>query len=367
VTLKLLSNQPRDYAWGSTTLLAELRGEPEASGPEAELWFGTHPMSPALTLPELEPLAELTDGPLGFLVKLLAAEQPLSIQAHPSRERAAAQFALENQRGLALDDPSRNYRDDNHKPELLVAITDFSALCGFRPLTETMAEVESQAANNSEFDAWLRELEAGGYQAAVSWAFANPQLADALSPGNCLTRKRARLVADLQSLYQSDAGVLVSLMLNLVQLAPGEAIYLPAGNLHSYLGGLGVEVMAASDNVLRGGLTKKRVDVAELTAVLDYRELPDPKLSFTSVATGVTRLIGTDDFEVYRLEPSASTVIADLELKRPTIAVCTAGSVMLSTSLDVQLELKPGQAAYLGPEARLFSVAGSGTLYCAMG
>jgi mannose-6-phosphate isomerase len=367
VTLKLLTNQPRSFVWGSRSLLSGLRREPETSQPEAEIWFGTHPISPAQTLPERQPLSELTTKPLGFLVKLLAAEQPLSIQAHPNRERAAAQFALENQRGLGIDDPSRNYRDDNHKPELLVAISDFSALCGFRPLTESMAELQSQAESNSVFYPWLRELQGGGYPAAMSWAFANPQLADELVSGSCLTPKRGGLVADLQSMYPGDAGILVSLMLNLVQLAPGEAIYLPSGNLHSYLGGLGLEVMAASDNVLRGGLTKKRVDVAELTAVVDYRELLNPKLKFTRLAHGIFRLVTTDDFDVYCLEPSASTVIADLELRHPTIAVCTAGSVIISTSLDSQLELKPGQAAYIGPEARLFSVSGSGTLYCAMG
>lgn len=356
-----IENDALSYDWGSKTLLTDLRGLPEAEQPESEIWFGTHHGSPARSVENGKSLAELVEK-LPFLVKLLACERPLSIQAHPNRERAAEQFAAENKRGLAIDAPERNYRDENHKPELLIALTPFSALCGFRPLEDSRAEIRSLAKAAPELADLLAELE-NGYTAALGWAFANPQPLKALDPAHCLSRRRARLLERLLELHPGDPGVLVSLFLNLVTLAPGEAIYLPAGNLHSYLSGLGLEVMAASDNVLRGGLTNKHVDVAELLAIVDHRELAEPTQPMRELSSGVTEIIDTEDFRVYRLEPSARNVIADIELGSHAIVVCAAGTVSLSTSLDAPLELRAGQAAYIGAEARLFSAAGSGTAY----
>jgi mannose-6-phosphate isomerase len=356
-----IENDARSYAWGSKTLLRDLRGEPAADYPESEIWFGTHPASPARLADTGVSLADTVD-PLPFLVKLLAAEQPLSIQAHPSRGRAVKQFAAENQRGLALDAPNRNYRDDNHKPELLIALTDFSALCGFRPLQQTVAEVSSLAVISSGLRPLVAEL-ANGYGPALDWVFQNPQVVATLDPAHCLSRRRARLTEQLLEQHPGDPGVLVSLFLNLVTLAPGEALYLPAGNLHSYLSGLGLEVMAASDNVLRGGLTTKHIDVAELMAVVDHSVLDDPKQRARELSSGITEIIETEDFKVYRLEPSAKNVIADIELASEAIVVCVAGTVSLSTSLDQPLELRAGQAAYVSAEARLFSAAGAGTAY----
>lgn len=360
-----IENSARQYAWGSETLLADLQGREPSGQPEAEIWFGTHPVSPARVSETGEALSELIE-PLPFLVKFLAAAEPLSIQAHPDRARAEKRFAEENAAGIALDDPARLYRDANHKPELLVAITDFAALCGFRPIAEAVDEIESLAIAAPELEELVRALEGGGYKAAVEWAFAHPELTDRLDASRCLSRRRARLIEELCERYPADAGVLVSLLLNLVQLAPGEAIYLPAGNPHSYLQGLGVEVMAASDNVLRGGLTKKHVAVKELLAVLDYRELHDAKLAPRELSAGIAELISTEDFQVYELKPSATNLIADLELRAAAIVVCTAGTISISTSLDQLLEISQGEAAYLGGEARLFSVAGSGTGYLAM-
>jgi mannose-6-phosphate isomerase len=356
-----IENQPRSYDWGSKTLLADLLGKPEAEATESEIWFGTHHGSPARLAETGESLAEVADA-LPFLVKLLACERPLSLQAHPSRERAQLQFAAENQRGLALNAPERNYRDDNHKPELLVALTEFSALCGFRPLAETRAEIASLATDKPELLGLVEALE-DGYRAALSWAFVNAGAVTTLDPARCQSRRRARLLERLLELHPGDPGVTVSLFLNLVNLNPGEAIYLPAGNLHSYLSGLGVEVMAASDNVLRGGLTTKHIDVQELLSVVDHSELENPKQQTRSLSRGVTEVIDTEDFKVYRLEPTASNVIADLALGAAGIVVCVAGTVSVSTSLDAPLELRAGQAAYVGGEARLFSAAGAGTAY----
>lgn len=356
-----IENDALRYDWGSKTLLPDLLGLPAAEQPQSEIWFGTHPTSPARLADSGVSLAETVD-PLPFLVKLLAAERPLSIQAHPSRERAAKQFAAENKLGLALDAPNRNYRDENHKPELLIALTDFTALCGFRPLEQAVAEVSSLAAASPALEPLVSEL-TNGYSAALEWAFQNPQVVATLDPARCLSRRRARLLEQLLDQHPGDPGVLVSLFLNLVTLTPGEAIYLPAGNLHSYLSGLGLEVMASSDNVLRGGLTTKRIDVAELLSVVDHSVLEDPKQAMRELSSGVTEIIATEDFKVYRLEPSAKNVIADIELASQAIVVCVAGTVSLSTSLDEPLELRAGQAAYVSKDARLFSAAGAGTAY----
>jgi mannose-6-phosphate isomerase len=359
--LALIENDPRSYDWGSKTLLADLLGRPAAEVPQSEIWFGTHHGSPARLAQSGQSLAEIVEA-LPFLVKLLSCERPLSLQAHPTRERAQLQFAAENELGLALNDPARNYRDDNHKPELLVALTEFSALCGFRPLLETRAEVASLAGDKPELLGLVAALEEG-YPAALAWAFANAPAAAALDPSRCQTRRRARLLEQLLEQHPGDPGVLVSLFLNLVNLNPGEALYLPAGNLHSYLSGLGLEVMAASDNVLRGGLTSKHIDVQELLTVVDHGELENPKQPERTLSRGVTEIIDTDDFKVYRLEPTAANIIADLALGAAGIVVCVAGTVSVSTSLDSPLELRAGQAAYVGGEARLFSAAGAGTAY----
>lgn len=356
-----IENEARSYDWGSKTLLRDLVGQPAAQQPESEIWFGTHHGSPARLADTGASLADTVE-PLPFLVKLLACEQPLSIQAHPSRERAAARFAAENEQGLALNAPSRNYRDANHKPELLIALSDFTALCGFRSIAETSADLRSLATASPELEQLLVELE-NGYSAALEWAFANPEVVATLDPARCNSRRRARLLERLLERHPGDPGVLVSLFLNLVTLAPGEAIYLPAGNLHSYLSGLGLEVMVASDNVLRGGLTAKHVDVAELMAVVDHSVLENPKQTVSELSSGVTEIIRSEDFRVYRLEPSAKNVIADIELASEAIVVCVAGTVSISTSLDEPLELRAGQAAYVSADARLFSAAGAGTAY----
>ena len=159
----------------------------------------------------------------------------------------------------------------------------------------------------------------------------------------------------------------MSVLMNLVSLEPGEAMYLPAGNVHAYLFGLGVEVMASSDNVLRGGLTPKPVDVKELQRILDYSELPDPILKPKQLAQGLQHFqIPLDDFQVYRLSPSATNLLIDLELKGSAIAVCTEGELTISTSKEETLTLKRGEACFF-TDARLFSVSGNGVGYLAMG
>lgn len=359
MTLFAIGNNPMNYAWGSTPLLADLLGIEEPEYPIAEQWFGTHPTAPSKVLDAEGGSLANRYGQLGYLVKFLAAANPLSIQAHPTKELAQRQFLNHH--------PS--YSDANHKPELIVAITDFRALCGFRPVTELQADLQALAKANASFMPLAELFALGGYQPAMQWIYAaDPEIILTLvAHAAVLGRKRDRLIEQLFQQYGQDLGILVSVLMNLVTLAPGEGLYLPAGNIHAYLEGLGVEVMASSDNVLRGGLTSKPVDVRELLRVLDYSELAEPKISVKKLSQGIWEYpTAAQDFSVYRVEPSASVLLMDLELPNTGIVVCTQGELTISTSKDETLNISRGRAAFMA-DARLFSITGNGTGFIALG
>ena len=302
--MELLRNPIRDYAWGSRSALARMQGRPApTSAPEAELWIGAHPATPSVLAGSGASLADAIAGDapawlgaevasrygprLPYLLKVLAADAPLSLQAHPDASRARSRFEA--------GDP--NYVDGHHKPELLVALTPFEALCGFRDTDRSAAAF--QALGLSEVAA---HLERGDLRAATSLLLSRP--AEQIDAGLFGGRFDAdlALVRRLAAAYPGDPGVLVALLLNPVTLAPGEAVWMPAGNLHAYLRGVGVEVMAASDNVLRGGLTPKRVDVAELLRVLRFEVLAEPVVKPVRVASGVvTWPVPVDDFALHHV------------------------------------------------------------------
>lgn len=371
-----LTGALRAYPWGSRTLLAELRGTASpASQPEAELWFGAHPAGPATVgergLDDIiaeDPVGALgqrvvdTFGPqLPFLVKLLAAAEPLSIQAHPSREQAEEGFARENALGVALDDPRRNYKDPNPKPELIVALTPFRALAGFRPPAQT-AEL-FQALRVAELDRYASMLPADGEgdmralfttlislpgQARATLLDAVGEAARRLVAGNegdgevaGWIRDAASVFIELTQRYPGDVGALAALLLNVVNLEPGEAAYLGAGQLHAYLSGLGVEVMANSDNVLRGGLTPKHVDVPELVRVLDFTPLASPRAVTEETIDGTRFTLPVKAFDV-----TVSTLREGQVLKvasdGPSIVLCTQGRVRSG-----EFELGPGDAVWI--------------------
>lgn len=347
------------YAWGSSELLSDLLGIETPDHPIAEVWFGTHKTSPTMVSDSLNGSLLERVGELGYLVKFLAAAEPLSIQAHPTKARARVQFAASH----------KSYSDANHKPELLIAITEFRALCGFRPLAEIEVDLRLLAGESIFLAGLWGAFEAAGIEAAMRWIYDAPESAvfALVANSTVLGRKRARLIENLFQLYQADHGILVSVLMNLVALKPGEAIFVPAGNIHAYIEGLGVEVMAASDNVLRGGLTAKPVDVRELMQILNFESLIKPLVTPKKLAQGLYQYpVSISDFNVYSLEPSATNLLVDLELSGSAIAVCIAGELIISTSKDEALSLRRGQAVFIG-DARLFSVTGSGTGYLAMG
>lgn len=367
-----ITNTPREYAWGSTTAIPELLGVAPTGRPQAELWLGTHPGSPSRVLGSDTLLSELVSERVPFLVKVLAASAPLSLQAHPTPEQARDGFEREQALGVPLDAADRNYRDASHKPEIIYALSDpFVALSGFRPVAETLAEMEPLARDPRAAPLLGLLVDDGSLRAAFSWLISRGPGVDDLTDlvveaANSLESPSWATVRLLAEHYPSDPGIAISLLLHTISLRPGEVLYLPAGNIHAYLGGMGIEVMAASDNVLRGGLTPKHVDVPELLGVLDFRPMPAPFLPGVEVGPGVTEFRpGVPDFMLTVVTPDAARRGIDLEIPTagPAIAFVASGAVTLDGA-EASLTLEQGSAAYVADEATL-AVSGDGLLLLA--
>lgn len=387
--MELLRGALRTYAWGSRTAIAEFTERPvPAAHPEAELWFGAHPGDPAwletdngeITL--LDALRADPEGQLGpgsrarfgdvlpFLVKVLAADEPLSLQAHPSAEQAAEGYLREERLGIPLNSPVRNYRDTSHKPELLVALYPFEALAGFRPASRTVELLRALAV--SDLDPFIELLgdqsDADGLRALfTTWITAPQPDIDVLVPavldgaiaylssGATEFAAEAKTVLELGERYPGDAGVLAALLLNRVSLAPGEAIFVSAGNLHTYLRGFAVEVMANSDNVLRGGLTPKHVDVPELLRVLDFAPTTEDQLRPRVRREGFGRIYETptDEFAVALLELEDEYVGHEMDATcshdGPQILLCIQGCTTVHGKSG-SLRLKRGMAAWVAAD-----------------
>ena len=379
-----LQNTIRDYAWGSRTAIPELTGVEPDGQPQAEVWMGAHESAPSV-LPSGDSLydvvsagpsdvlgvetAERFEGRFPFLAKLLAAAQPLSIQAHPSRDQAIDGYQRDEAAGIPWDAADRNYKDAWPKPEILIALEPFDALVGFRPLETTVALLDAlQPIGFEELTDLLRD---GKLREAFTQFMSSDRdsirplvaaLAEACSgyAGEAFAMERetiARLCED----FPDDPGVLAALLLNRVRLERFEAVYLPAGNVHAYLHGLGFEVMANSDNVLRGGLTSKHVDVPELVSVVDFEPLADPVLAATPVADGVsTYETGCEYFAIHRVELDSDERTVDGV--GPRIICCVAGTVD-ALGKESAVTLSTGQSAFAtGPEGPCI-LRGSGTAF----
>jgi mannose-6-phosphate isomerase len=338
----------------------------------AEVWFGNHPGSPSRTLSGVS-LADIRPEPLGFLLKFLAAAIPLSIQVHPSKQKAAEGFARENAAGLALDDPKRSYKDANPKSESLVAITEFEVLAGIRPDHEVASILESLEPfvtdNSLEFkmllavaktnpDQLFGEVLAGAvdYSALVAELAANLK-----SP----SRPEQELLIDLFAEFGADKGALLAIFMRHFVLQPGEALSVPPGTPHSYLRGLGLEIQDNSDNVLRAGLTPKLVDGNEFLHVLDIEVAKACELvRAKQLAKGLFEYPEiSPDYSLYRVEVSSQNLLADIKLPGDSIVVCVSGELTVSNSLDELVVLRRGEAAYVTADANFFTFAGSGVGY----
>lgn len=374
-----LANQARAYAWGSPTLIPDYFGLKSTGSPMAEIWFGTHPGSPAVLAdePNKTLTQQLGGRQLSFLLKILAADSPLSIQAHPNAQQAKDGFARENSEGIPLAAGNRNYKDDRHKPEIIVALSRFEALCGFKPLKkidELLEDLESHISTSDGFrsiaGSWREMLKTDdGLQkvfADVSHRRGNFDGFTAELASLANFEARFELAERLNNLYPGDPGVMLAMLMNHVVLQPGQALFLPAGNIHAYLHGLGVELMAESDNVLRGGLTPKHIDVDELERVVNFTAGELPLVEPVEVAAGLVQYpCAVDDFQLYRAEPSGSQLLIDLQLPGEAIILCTAGEIAVSTSQEERLVLTRGEAAYMAADAKFFSLTGAGTAYLA--
>ena len=387
--MELLRGALRTYAWGSRTAIAEFTGRPvPAAHPEAELWFGAHPGDPAWLKTAqgetslLEVLVADPEGQLGsalcarfgdvlpFLVKVLAADEPLSLQAHPSADQAVEGYLREERMGIPVSSPVRNYRDTSHKPELLVALQSFEALAGFRQASRTTELLRALAVSDLDpfIDLLNDQSDADGLRALfTTWITAPQPDIDVLVPavlegaiqyvssGATEFQSEAKTVLELGERYPGDAGVLAALLLNRISLAPGEAIFLPAGNLHAYLRGVGVEVMANSDNVLRGGLTPKHVDVPELLRVLDFTPTTEERLRAQTRREGPELIYETptDEFAVALLTLDGDDLGHEIDApsrhEGPQILLCTEGAATVHGK-SKSLTLERGMAAWVAAE-----------------
>ena len=398
--LYLLDTAVQRYAWGSPTVIPELIGVPASGEPVAELWVGAHPGAPS-TIAGSEPvrtLAELirTDpeaflgpgvdaqfGQLPYLLKVLAVERPLSLQAHPSMAQAEAGFAAEAAVGLAADAPGRNYKDANHKPEQVCALTRFEGLCGFRPVQRTAEFLTELTASDGGPVAGLRTrlLRPGGaLQDVVTELLIGPAaqieaLLGELIPAARRLQERAGRWApeagwlvELDRAYPADRGTVLAALLNLVVLAPGEALFLGAGELHAYLRGVAVEVMANSDNVLRGGLSPKNIDAPALLAILDLREeTVEPAPSAGPVGSGRMPQehwypSAVPDFRLGRFDVIGDEPII-LPAGTPRVLLCTDGAAIATPGPSGPVELRRGGALFApaGTEVRLFAADATAT------
>ena len=382
--LATVTNAPRDYDWGSTTLIADLEGRAPSGRHEAEVWFGDHPGCPAhvtdgRTLGQwLAEEGRVTGAParLPYLMKLLAAASSLSIQVHPSRAQAIAAFAREDAAGIPRDAAERTYRDENHKPELIVAVSEtFTALAGVRDLDDTRRLLAILGTGGEALSARLSGADAAAsVRDTIEWLLAGDSaeviaqiVAAAVEASSPEFAGELDLIRRLAVDFPGDRGIGVALLMNLVVLRRGEGLFVPAGVLHAYQAGLGVEIMAASDNVLRGGLTPKHIDAAELLSVLDAAPGPAPVVRADTVGTGLRRFrVPVPDFALLQAAPTAAAPV-EVPIDGVAIALATTGEVTVSGAVSTTpIALRRGEAVLVTPDEALLRIRGAGEVFVAV-
>ncbi len=390
----ILKNTVQEYEWGSYTAIPELLGnDSPANTPQAELWMGAHPKAPSkvklngrwmslMKLIEKNPkdilgkeVAEKYSNRLPYLFKVLAAAKPLSIQAHPSLAQANEGYMRENSLGIPLDAYNRNYKDDNHKPECICALTFFWALNGFRKISSILALLEKICPQGLKSD--LNNLREEPNSLGLKKFFQaimtmdrdkqNKIIADAIINAQKFSDddQAYKWMIDLHNEYPADIGVFSPILLNLICLKPGQAMFLPAGELHAYLDGVGIELMANSDNVLRGGLTPKHVDVPELLNVLNFEERELDILS--PIVSNECERIYSSRAEEFVL--SVITLKRDLTCDSPTnrsveILLCTDGEAIITDlGNNDKLAFDGGKSIIIPSAVKKYCIQGNATLY----
>ncbi len=393
-TIGMLKNTVQKYDWGSKTAIQQLLGEKNPSNePAAEVWMGAHPKAPSLVdqdgkwtalndLIDQNPQAILGtsvarkfNNQLPYLFKVLAAARPLSIQAHPSRPQARKGYELENHRGIPLDAPHRNYKDANHKPECICALSPLWALCGFRRIADILRLAGEICPNGlgSELNQLKKQADPGGLKVFFTKLMTletdrKMQVIDeANQNANKLLKQEPAFhwAAKLGVEYPSDIGMLAPLYLNLIQLDPGQALFLPAGELHAYLEGVGIELMANSDNVLRGGLTRKHVDVPELLNVLNFQPR-QIKLLDTKYLDNTEKIYASyaEEFVLSVIMISNDDIYQKLNIPSAEILLCTEGEARIEDSGgNYNLILKRGDSAIVFADAGSYRIRGNAVLF----
>jgi mannose-6-phosphate isomerase len=384
----------KHYDWGSQSAIPEILKFPATASPYAEYWLGTHPGGTALVGSDevalvvfLAATGAVSDGEnamygtgLPYLLKILAAARPLSLQAHPNVTQAVAGFAAENAAGVPLDAAERNFRDPHHKPELIVALTEFEALSGFREQRDTLRLFGALGVDEAVLGPFLAPLRMREGESAAAEVFL-----DALSGSRAelLTEVVAaavhhendpdelgvfaRLVLTLDEAYPGDQSLLAALMLNHVVLHPGEGLYIDAGVLHAYLRGTGIEIMAASDNVLRGGLTHKHIDHVVLADVMRFEPVPPALVTPVSEAEGLYRYpVPASEFQLWRLQVAGASGLALPATDARRVLLLIEGTLCCDSANSTPVTLSGGQAVFvaageqvmLSGEALAFVAAG---------
>jgi mannose-6-phosphate isomerase len=397
--IALLKNRIQKYAWGSRTAIPELLGQSPDGDPHAELWMGAHPGAPSevnvdgrwVSLKKLidknpesilgKEAAIRFANELPFLFKVLAAEKPLSIQAHPDAIQAKKGFERETAAGMPLSSATRNYKDGNHKPECICAITPFWALNGFRHVDEILENIERFCPKGLADE--IRGLKTGPASDALKAFFGAllkktddearrivGEAFDLANSGGAFKDSVSEWIVRLHEAYPNDVGVLAPAFLNLIRLAPGEALYLDSGRLHAYLDGLGMEIMANSDNVLRGGLTPKHVDVHELLNVLKFEETHPAILKPEQAAPGICRYATpAAEFELSEIKVDGCLRFENREGAGVEILICLQGKARAADgSPSGELMLTRGMSMIVPDAVTGYTLEGDAIFYrAAMG
>lgn len=393
-----LRNPILEYNWGSKTFISHLLGRDEASlEPQAELWMGAHPIASSrikINSSEKSLLEIINDDPykmlgtkiadkfnnrLPFLFKVLAAASPLSIQAHPNKTQAVNGFKLENKKNIPLNSLERTYKDDNHKPELFCALTNFDAMCGFQPIKEIVERIkylqlEDQIPGIKELetDPCARNLKRMFLELMSKHNDNQTKMVSILinklvefEPRDDHEAIIFRWMTRLAAIYPTDMGVFSPLFLNLVKLKPGEALFIEAGVLHSYLNGCGVEIMANSDNVLRGGLTPKKVDLPELVKILNFDHIGLKKVEPKIGKNENIYQTSAKEFQLSKIVIKDDESFVNADISSAEIILCTEGKGSIKWS-QFSLELKSGESIFIPFAISEYSIEGSMELFRAV-
>jgi len=397
-TIGILKNTVQDYAWGSLTAIPELLGQPATGIPHAELWMGAHPKASSqvyhdgkweslLQVIEATPVdvlgkeaAEKFGGKLPYLFKVLAAAKPLSIQAHPNSNQAREGFERENRLGISLMSSDRNYKDDNHKPECICALTRFWGMNGFRRITEIIKYLGSLCGDVLKDEISLLENQPDSqglkrlFQSLLTMNAERKLVAISSGVSNARSLSVPRdLSADpvfqwilrLNMEYPRDIGALFPALLNLFCLEPGQALYLASGEPHSYLDGVGIELMANSDNVLRGGLTQKHLDIPELLNILTFREQV-PCVILPRKCSEIEWVYDTpaEEFSLSVISVLPKSYWSSHRKRSAEILLCTQGQLVLDSDIsDDSIHLFKGMSVVIPASVEQYHLHGTGVCY----